>query len=356
MTRRLPVMIPVLVICLAAGRVAKRVFAVEPAPPPSPSSSTPAASATASSHQFLLAWGEQGTEEGKFNFPIGIAIDPAGEVLVTDFYNARIQRFAADGKFLASFAVAPFPGGIAVDEDGNIFVAHGGLPPSKYEKPRERDKIAVYSPAGKLLRDWGQFGAADGQFSLPGGIAIHNGRVYVADQCNRRVQVFDPQGAFLGKWGKQGFAPGEFGGNPHPLAFFAGPTFIAIDAAGSVFTTEAPLCRIQQFTADGGPLAAWGSTAEAAGSFGEYFTAFKIKNMRGPTGICFDDQNRLWIASIGGRVQQFTAAGQYLTGFGGEGTEPGKFYAPHGVAIDRHGSLYVVDSFNHRIQKFAVSR
>lgn len=157
-------------------------------------------------------------------------------------------------------------------------------------------------------------------------------------------------------WGAKGFERGQFGGNPHPKAFFAGPTFVALDADGNVFTTEAPLCRIQKFSPDGKSLAAWGSAAAAAGGFGEYFTAFQKQNMRGPTGICFDDQNRLWVAGIGGRIQQFTADGKYLTGFGGEGTEPGKFYAPHGVAIDSHGALYVVDSFNHRIQKFAVGR
>lgn len=329
------------------------VVAHSPADQPA---SAPAAATTGANHKYLLTWGKRGAAEGEFNFPIGIAIDPAGEVLVTDFYNARVQRFSVEGTFLATFAVAPFPGGIAVDQHGNIFVAHSGIPPSKYEKPRERDKIAVYSSAGHLLREWGQFGAGDGEFNMPGGLAVGGGRLYVADQCNRRVQVFDLQGKFLTKWGKQGFELGEFGGNPHPLAFFAGPTFIALDADGTVFTTEAPLCRIQKFSPDGKSLAAWGSTEAAEGAFGEYFTAFEKQNMRGPTGICFDEHNRLWVAGIGGRVQQFTAAGQYLAGFGGEGTEPGKFYAPHGIAMDRHGSLYVVDSFNHRVQKFAIGR
>ena len=57
---------------------------------------------------------------------------------------------------------------------------------------------------------------------------------------------------------------------------------------------------------------------------------------------------------VNGRVQQFTKSGQYLRGFGGQGTQPGQFYAPHGLAFDRRGHLYVVDAFNHRVQKFAV--
>jgi len=139
-----------------------------------------------------------------------------------------------------------------------------------------------------------------------------------------------------------------------PKAFFAGPTFLARDKDGNIFTTEAPLGRVQQFTADGVFLNVWGDNEDRPGKFGGYFTAFHKYNMIGPTGICFDAQGRLWVNTIGGRVQQFTAEGQYLTSFGGEGVEAGKFYAPHGLAIDSHGCLYVVDSFNHRVQKFAM--
>jgi sugar lactone lactonase YvrE len=77
--------------------------------------------------------------------------------------------------------------------------------------------------------------------------------------------------------------------------------------------------------------------------------------MRGPTGICFDAQGRLWVNSIGGRIQQFSDTGDYLSGFGEEGAKPGQFYAPHGLAIDSRGCLYIVDAFNHRIQKFDVA-
>lgn len=304
---------------------------------------------------FVLEWGQKGAAPGQFDFPIGIAINSADEVFVTDFYNARVQRFSAQGVFIAAFAVAPFPGGIALDREGNIFVAHGGIPPSRYDEARKRDKIAVYSTDSKLLREWGKFGTGDGEFDSPGGIAItHDGRVYVCDQCNRRVQVFTTDGTFVTKWGRKGFQPGEFGGDPHPKAFFAGPTFVASDSQGDVYTTEAILCRVQKFSSEGKPLTAWGSTEAKPGGFGDYFTAFEKLNMRGPTGICFDAKGRLWVNGIGGRIQQFSAAGEFIKGFGQEGTGPGEFYAPHGLAIDSRGCLYVVDSFNHRVQKFDV--
>jgi tripartite motif-containing protein 71 len=315
-----------------------------------------AADAAEAPCRFVLEWGRQGSEPGEFNFPIGVAINSTDEVLITDFYNSRMQKFSTAGKFLGAFPVSPFPGGIAIDSEQHVYVAHGGLPPSKFDEARKRDKIAVFTAAGEPLREWGKFGAGDGEFDLPGGIAIGGGRVYVADQCNRRIQVFDTQGKFLTKWGAKGFKSGEFGGNPHPKAFFAGPTFLALDRQGNLFTTEAPLGRVQKFTSAGAHLLSFGDNEVAPGKFGGYFTAFGIENMRGPMGMCFDAQGRLWVNSIGGRIQRFSDQGDYLSSFGEEGTGPGQFYAPHGLAIDSRGCLYVVDAFNHRIQKFEMTR
>jgi len=72
-------------------------------------------------------------------------------------------------------------------------------------------------------------------------------------------------------------------------------------------------------------------------------------------GKCVDREDRVWVSATNNRVQQFTNDGKYLRGVGGEGTEPGHFHLPHGVALDSHGCLYVTDTMNGRIQKFATS-
>ena len=74
--------------------------------------------------------------------------------------------------------------------------------------------------------------------------------------------------------------------------------------------------------------------------------------MSGPIGICVDRQDRVWVGSTNHRVQQFTGDGKFLRGIGGEGTEPGQFHLPHGLALDTLGCLYVSDTMNSRIQKF----
>ena len=118
---------------------------------------TPAwcADAAATAPRFIVEWGGRGAENGQFDFPIGIVINRADDVFVTDFYNARVQKFSNDGTFLAAFSVSPFPGGIALDRDENIYVTHAGIPPSRYDEPRKRDKIAVFSPDGNRSANGG---------------------------------------------------------------------------------------------------------------------------------------------------------------------------------------------------------
>ena len=297
------------------------------------------------SPQFLLEWGQHGQGAGEFDACVGIAIGQNDELYTAEFRNQRVQRFTSDGKFLSSFAVQPHAGGLAVDADGNVYVAHWNS-----------NKVAVYSPTGELLREWGKMGTGDGDFRLPGSIAIGpDGLVYVPDQGNSRVQKFTHEGKFVGKWGELGAEPGQFGGGQSSGGRFAGPQFVAFDRAGNVYTTDAALDRIQKFTPEGRLLAHWGSESAESGGFGpEPKNNDGTPGMGGPISLCVDRQDRVWVSATNNRVQQFTNDGKYLCGVGGEGTEPGKFHLPHGLALDSHDNLYVSDTMNARIQKFAT--
>ncbi len=302
--------------------------------------------------RFLLAWGKKGTEPGEFHFPIGIAIDRTDVILVTDHYNHRVQRFDREGKLLGLIPVLPNPGGIALDGAGNLYLSH--FPASVRSKQVNPDRLSVYSPAGKRLHVWGKSGGGPGEFNYPGGMAVaQDARLYIADQTNHRIQVLDLNGRFLAAWGKYGTKPCEFGGNTNVRSRAGGPDFVAIDSQGNVFTTEAMDGRVQKFTPDGKFLFAFGDLKDRPGSFGREFKP--MQSMHGPIAICCDRKDRLWISTAGGRVQQFTSDGRFLRSFGEQqGTEPGQFFAPHGVALDSRGDLYVVDAYNHRIQKFDV--
>ena len=304
--------------------------------------------------RFLLDWGREGSKEGEFRSPVGIAIGSTDDILVTDLHNARIQKFGPGGEFMAtvdlprdlitSTSRGSSAGGIAVNQQGIIYVSL-----------MTSHAVLVLDAGGRQLLRWGKQGSGEGEFNEPGGIALApDGTVYVADQTNRRVQQFTPQGVFLNSWGEHGSRLGQFDGVEPLNSRFGGPHFLAVDSSGHIYTTEGALARVQKFSAAGHPVLSWGDKSDEHGGFGSLQTVFSRRNTLGPIGICTDNQDNVWVSSLNNRVQQFTADGEYLGGIGRGGAGPGEFRFPHAMAADSRNHLYVVDSGNHRVQKFEI--
>jgi DNA-binding beta-propeller fold protein YncE len=306
--------------------------------------------ASAAEPRFVAAWGKEGTADGEFMFCIGVAIHDQA-LYVTDHYNNRVQKFDFDGKHLATIPVLPNPGGIAADKDGTLYIVH--FPASGRSKEKYEDRVSVYDAEGKFVREFGKTGKGDGELDFAGGVAIGpDNNVYVADQTNRRVMIFTKAGKYVAKFGEYGTGPGQFGGTSNPKSRVGGPQLLAFDHDGNLYTTEGMICRVQKLTKEGKPLAMWGNNKDEPGNFGGKFTG---ANLEGPIGITVDADNHIWVASLNGRIQQFDTEGKLLGGIqSGQGKEPGKFSAPHGIAINSQGELFVADSYNQRIQKFAT--
>ncbi len=292
----------------------------------------------------VSTWGTNGRGDGQFDIPIALAVNRKDEILITDFRQSnpdargRLQRFDSEGRFLGSFEVEPMPGGLALDKEGLLFATH-----------MMRHKVAVYDQSGKLVREFGKQGTAPGEFQQPGGIAFGpDGSIYVADQVNRRVQQLTPRGEPILAWGKYGIQTGEFGGNTPANSRVGGPHFLAFNSRGELYTTEGSVGRVQKFKGDGTFLLAWGDNQSGPGHFGG------AKGLQGPIAIAVDSKDQVWVTATNHTVQQFTADGRYVRGLGGEGTEPGQFRTPHGLAFDSRGFLYVLDSRNSRVQKLAT--
>ncbi|HIE38579.1 MAG TPA: TIGR03663 family protein, partial [Anaerolineae bacterium] len=150
-------------------------------------------------------WGTEGGAPGQFSWPRGIAVSPDGFVYVADSRNHRIQKFTADGTFVAAWGTfggcpdrRPAPGtfcepwGVAVGPDGAVYVADTWA-----------HRIQKFTADGDFLAQWGTYGqygidAGPTAFYGPRAVAVGpDGEVYVADTGNKRVQVFDPEGVFL---------------------------------------------------------------------------------------------------------------------------------------------------------------
>jgi len=301
--------------------------------------------------KLLLTWGQRGDKPGEFHSPISIAITSNDEVFVTDLNNARIQQFTNDGEYRGGFDLpldAPprkscLIGGMAIDDTGLIYLGF-----------MNQHRIAVYTPAGEVIREWGKRGTGDGEFHMPGGIVLLPDKTLLAvDQCNHRVQKFTTDGKYLGQWGGYGSEPGRFGAPEAAGSRFGGPHFLAKDSKDRLYTTEGVAGRIQQLSLDGRPLRAWGNKSSEPGGFGEYQFG-NMKNSFGPVGVLVDRSDRIWVSSLNDRVQAFSPEGKFLFGIDGTGDEPGKLSKPHGMAVDNRGHLYVADAGNQRIQKFEL--
>ncbi|GAC1488438.1 MAG: peptidyl-alpha-hydroxyglycine alpha-amidating lyase family protein [Candidatus Limnocylindrales bacterium] len=158
---------------------------------------------------FIRSWGES-----RFSaIAHGITIGPDGAVWCTDVLRHVVEQFSQqgslrltlgtgspsdtghDGRTIASIGRAgpPFnrPTNVAIASSGDVYATDG------YGNAR----VHQFTPDGVLVRSWGGPGTGPGEFALPHGIAVHrDGRVFVADRENDRVQVFDLAGTLLDIW------------------------------------------------------------------------------------------------------------------------------------------------------------
>src|SRR5262249_4034573 len=113
---------------------------------------------------FITSWGSPLPDStGQFIEPRGVAVDPNGNIFVADTGNNRIQEFNSSGVFLRMWGSAGFGDGqfaflqgIAADSSGNVYAADGNT-----------NRIQKFSPTGALITKWGSGGSGDGQFNFP---------------------------------------------------------------------------------------------------------------------------------------------------------------------------------------------
>jgi DNA-binding beta-propeller fold protein YncE len=228
----------------------------------------------------LRSWGE-----GYFRRPHGIDIGPDDSVYCTDDGDNTVRKFTPDGRLLLEIGI---PGRAAPFMQGQPFnrCTHTALSPRGdiyVSDGYGNARIHKYSPDGKWLISWGGPGIAPGEFNVPHNLVSDaDGQVYVADRENHRIQIFDGDGKFLTQWH----------GLHRPCALCASkgnsPTF---------------------FVGEVGP------------------------------GLAVNRE----FPNLGPRVSVVGSSGSILARIGSEPAGLGltQFVAPHGLAVDSRGDLYV---------------
>ncbi|MDI3279976.1 MAG: NHL repeat-containing protein [Bacillota bacterium] len=245
-----------------------------------------------------------------------IVLEAAEKVVIYDGQGKFVKEFGKKGRKEGSFND---PLGLAVDAEGRIYVSDTG-----------NARVEVFSPEGELLLSFGEKGSGPGQFLRPGPMAIGNGLLYVVDIENHRVSAFDLSG-------KHKFDFGEKGQDDGQLLY---PLGIAIDRAGYIYVVNSLNFRIEVYNKDGKFEYNFGEAGDTEGTFSR------------PKNVAFDQKDNLYVTdSLLSLVQILDTDGNYVGKVGGDSEIP-LFAQPLGIWVDAKGRVYVADQGNDRIAVF----
>jgi DNA-binding beta-propeller fold protein YncE len=270
--------------------------------------------------RFVESWGE-----GRFTLRThGMTMGPNGDLFVVDDAAHHVGQYSLSGELIRNIgpsgkpsdtgydgtdilgetvkrAGGPFnrPTNVAQNSNGDIYVSDG----------YGNCQVHQFTDSGELTRSWGQPGSERGQFRLVHDIAVHpDGRIFVADSSNDRLQIFSATGEFIDEW-----------------LDVQRPRGIHIDADGRVYVGELVWRKGQRSLRRG------------------------VRNAEEPARMSIYDSEGVLILRWGDS----------------EGSQPGHFVAPHGIWVDRDGSIFVaevtqsigvnpgfVPSGTHTFQKF----
>jgi len=200
--------------------------------------------------------------------------------------------------------------------------------------------------------------ATRARLSHPEQLAVDkNGNVYVADTRHARVRKITPEGTITTIAGSGKLGPLGDGGPARAAGLY--PSGVAVDGKGNVYVTDNAHERVRRITPDGTitTVAGTGRVGADKGDGGPATSA----TLWNPHAVAIDGQGNLFIAGTSNqRVRKVspdgtitTIAGTGRQGFSGDGgpARSARLHDPYGVAVDRHGSVYIADSGNHRVRK-----
>ena len=255
--------------------------------------------------------------DARFNQPWTVAVDAAGDLYVTDNGNETIRKITAGGMVntfagqvgefgsadgAGSEALFWFATGVAVDADGNVYVADSGA--NNTIRKISPDAV-VTTLAGRANGSVPAPGSEDGtgsaaRFHQPNGVAVDvTGNVYVADYANHTIRKITPEGevsTFAGQAPESGNVDAT--GNNARLNHPAG---VAVDSAGNVYVAEFIGNTIRKITPDG-VVTTLAGLAETPGNADGTGSAARFN---GPYGIAVDSAGNLYVAEYWeGRIRK----------------------------------------------------
>jgi DNA-binding beta-propeller fold protein YncE len=273
-------------------------------------------------------FGHKGSGAGEFLHPHDVAVDPSGNILVADTGNHRIVKLNAKGSYLTEV------GGFGWDD--RQFNEPSGVSTGTgleiYVSDQENQRVALYSQHLKLISIVGgrDVGGALAMGKVGGVATTREGEIYVTDQDLDQVIQVSTFSRTDRSFGGYGYGSGEL----------RAPSAVDVDMEGRVYVCDTENDRVAVFD-----------------RFGNYERELGAEVLTRPEGVVAGPSGVLFVSDTGShRVLAFDVDKDEVVGrMGGpkRGTGPGQFDTPRGLTFDlRSNVLLVVDSGNHRLQKF----
>jgi sugar lactone lactonase YvrE len=266
--------------------------------------------------------------------PYGVAVDAQGNAYVADGGADRVLVLSTAGVPLAQWGTATHSRAesMAVDAAGDVYIGYTTLGNVATRGPQGPGFLMrKFSPTGEQLAAWGTTEPYGGVLSEITGLAVApDGTVYAADWRNSRIIRLSPAGEELASW-KTGVR--------RPMA-------LASDRTGSLYVGYAGGFLIDKLSPSGSRLSQW-RTGRA------FFGTIRY-------GLAVDRDGTVYVADPANapHLLKLSPGGRVEAEFGSKGDAVGQFRHPDRLAMDAHGNAYVADRMSRRVQKFtpAITR
>ncbi len=264
-----------------------------------------------------------GSTENSMLRPMAVAATADGQVVFVADPDARcIHRFDLrseryDCLLLDSGAVLVSPVGLAIDSDGQLFVADSAL-----------DLVLVADAQDNALRVLNLSPPP----VQPTGLAVNlSGDLFVTSTASHSVRRYGSAGRLIREYGGRGAGPGQMNY----------PTYLWLTPPSELLVTDTMNFRIQRIDVENGALSVFGDAGDSTGSLAR------------PKGVAMDRHGHIYVLDSGHHALQiFNRDGQLLLAVGEQGQGEGQFWLPSGIFVTAEGLIFVADAYNQRVQVF----